>query len=81
MRQGVTELIELAVLLLPQGRLQQQIPGRIAPEGEFRGQREFGSGFGSLQALLLQALPIALQITDQRVGLDQCDPHRGGRRC
>ena len=75
------ELIELAVLLLLQGRLQQQIPGRVTPEGQFRGQSQFGSGLGGLQALLLQALPIALQITDQRVGLDQCDPHRGGRRC
>ena len=36
-RQGATELIELAVLLLPQGRLQQQITGWIAPEGELRG--------------------------------------------
>ena len=63
-----------------EGRPQQQVLGRIAAQGQLRGQDEVRP-LGMRTACGLDDLPgIALEVADGGVDLGQCDLHRHGAR-
>ena len=77
-RQFGGELIQCFLLVAEQGRPQQQIPGRITPEGKLRGDHQIRVGSGRFLAGRQNSGPIASQISHQGIDLGQGDAHQQG---
>ena len=77
-RQLGGKLIQDVVLGAEQGRPQQQIPGRIAPEGKLRGNHQIRMGGSCFLAGRQNSGSIASQISHQGIDLGQGDAHQQG---
>ena len=77
-RQGCREAIEGDVLPFDQGRPQQQIPRRIAPQRQLRGEHQIGPALGRLMADRQDAAGVAVEVAHQGIELGQGEAHRGG---
>ena len=77
-RQLGGELIQDVVLGAEQGRSQQQIPGRITPEGKLRGDHQIRVASCRFLASRQNSGSIASQISHQGIDLGQGDAHQQG---
>ena len=77
-RQLGGELIQDVVLGAEQGRPQQQIPGRVTPEGKLRGDHQIRVASCRFLAGRQNSGPITSQISHQGIDLGQGDAHQQG---
>ena len=76
-RQGARQLIEHLPLERAQGGPQQQVPGRIAPEGQLGGHHQVGAASGRPLAIGQQEGAIAAQVAHERIELAKGEAHQG----
>jgi len=69
-------VIERFSLPLPQRRAQQQIPRRVAPEGQFRCHHQIGPRRMGLLAGGQQQLGVAGQVSNQGIDLGEGEAHQ-----
>ena len=77
-RQIACQLVEDLLLLGEQGRPQQQIPGRVAPQRELWGEHQIGARGGGDLAGRQHLGAVAGQVAHQGIELGQGDTHQRG---